>query len=142
MEQIRCTINPDGKIVAGRDRMVDILNKYAGKEVLITVEKFGVKRTKRQLDYYWAAMIRPLEKDLGWEEGKLHEYLKIKHNPVEVNDLITGEAIVIGGSTKDMTAEEMSAYIDQCRMELEEHGFHIDTPEEYYEKIGRNKSRK
>lgn len=124
-----------GKISGGRQTMIDFLAKHEGKEVFITFNPIGEKKTRNQLNYYWAAVIKVVEDDLGWERGSLHEYLKLKFNPVEKVDLVTGEVTIFGGSTKLMSKERMREYIHHCVVHLAEAGIHVPEPEEYFQKL-------
>jgi hypothetical protein len=135
MSQAILYISEEGKIVRGRDRVAEVLAEYSDEEVLLTFEKIGDKITKKQLGFYWAAIIKPIEKELGWEQGTLHEYLKRKHNPKEQIDLVTGEIVIFGGSTQEMSKERMQEYIRDCILELEEFGFEVETPEHYFKRI-------
>jgi hypothetical protein len=123
-----------GKISGGRQTMIDFLVKHEGKDIFVTFDVIGENKTLKQLNYYWAAVIKTVENDLGWERGSLHEYLKLKFNPIEQVDLLTGEVKVFGGSTKLMTKERYREYIHHCIVHLLEAGCHVPEPEEYFQK--------
>lgn len=134
MGQVICHIT-NGKIASGRDYLVELLKEHEGGDVIISVDKFDEHRTRKQLNYYWSAMIKTVEDDLGWQRGSLHEHLKQKFLPIETHDLVTGELRIIGGSTRDLSKQEMRDYIMNCILYLGEAGIHVPEPSEYYKKI-------
>jgi hypothetical protein len=54
----------------------------------------------------------------GWDfsdNEELHEYLKMLYAGKKVLNIVTGEYVVLPGSTRKMDKEQFSAYIDKLK---------------------------
>lgn len=79
------------------------------------------KRTNAQNRYLWKIVYPILRAGLnaeGWDfsdEEELHEYLKMLYAGKKVLNIVTGEYVVLPGSTRKMDTTQFSAYIDKLK---------------------------
>lgn len=98
---------------------------------VVTVDKYVHKRSSQQNRYYWECIVQYLASQHGYSEEEMHEYLKLTFNPKVIYDKLTGQKKVLPGSTKDMTTEQFSEYMERIRREYYlEHGIFIAAPGE------------
>ena len=135
------TTPENGTIKRNRQRIVDALNHFDGKEIRITIERNRNKRSNQQNKYYWACIVeiwRGLFRDewgdiLSPEETheRLKELFGHKNERVIVS---TGEVKYITRSTTTYTTMEFMEYELRCRNEaFEMFGAHIPEPNEELE---------
>jgi hypothetical protein len=79
------------------------------------------KRTNAQNRYLWKIVYPILRAGLnaeGWDfsdDEELHEYLKMLYAGKKVLNVVTGEYVVLPGSTRKMDTAQFSAYIDKLK---------------------------
>lgn len=83
-----------------RDRLTAHLQSLDGARVVVTIGKAETTRTMNQNRYYWSCVVRLLSAHCGYSEGEMHRLLK-QHFGVT--------------STKTLTLEEFSEYVDKVR---------------------------
>lgn len=112
-------VDDDGKLILPqRNAFVKDLAVFKGKDVVITVEKKGKKRSTEQNRYYWGIVI-PLVKqgliDVGYRMTTelTHDFLRDKFCIVEIVNEITGEVITTKGKTSEMSTSQMMDYFAQ-----------------------------
>jgi hypothetical protein len=109
-----------GKLfITERQSMNDRISFIKDCPVTITIEDEKSHKTLKQGGYYWSALVPHtliiLRDICGYSEYKTkedaHEFLKYRHNPL-YKPGVGGEQIRYGGSTRKMTKEEKTRYID------------------------------
>lgn len=87
----------------------------------VEVSRIVGKRTSQQNRYLWKIVYPILRAALnaeGWgfsDNEELHEYLKMLYAGKKVLNVVTGEYVVLPGSTRKMDKEQFSAYIDKLK---------------------------
>jgi hypothetical protein len=113
------------------------LRSREGKRTRITVGAERKHRSNTQLDYYWAAIVRPFAQWCGEMtaagEQAVHESLlrEVMVPMLPQRFLIptpSGEPLQGPGSTKVLTVDEMNEYIAKCRLWIFER-FGFTTPD-------------
>jgi len=116
--------------------MAEIVKKYKGKKLYVTVTEHNPSKLGQKRRQYFAGIVKPGTEKTGYTASQLHNELKLYCNPVEITDRFTGEIKTVGGSTKDFkTPEEWEAYKQACRDLMESLGAKLETEEQYYERI-------
>lgn len=123
----------NGILKRNRNLILDAINSFEGKEILITFEKPKKKRSNPQNAYYWGCLIPLMQlgaKDIWgeiWNIDKSHKFLSNKFVFNESINKITGEITNTHKSTTELTTIEWEIYMMQIRIYLLE-DFYIDAP--------------
>jgi protein tyrosine phosphatase len=126
----------DGRsLELGNDLLPVLLSKINTEKVLVSLQPMRDKATLAQRGYYFGGIVSAFAEEMGMHVEEVHEYLKLKCNPVQYVNPKTGEITIISGSTSKLNKHSYAQYIDRCIMELAEQGFLVLTPEEYFKSI-------
>jgi hypothetical protein len=126
----------ENKILVSNRLLQEVIQKYKGKQVIVSIEEFSPKKSSQKRRGYFASIVAPMRKGLGYESNDImHEVLKKECNPVEAISTTTGEITIIGGSTKKFTPDEWDSYKQRCRDLAESLGYKLMTEAEYYESL-------
>lgn len=91
------------------------LEKWHGKHVTVTVEKFVKSKSNPQLRYYFGPLIRYWCEFTGYEEDEMDVELRKSYFPKRREfSKLTGELVEYIPSLSKATIEEMGAYLDRC----------------------------
>ena len=101
------------------DKLRDLYNKFYDGDILLTIDKYPLKRSLAQNRYYhsvikvyffklWRGVLDGITQDMT------HEMLKRNFLPFEVV-APSGKVIVLYRSTKSLSVKEMSEFIEACR---------------------------
>jgi hypothetical protein len=118
--QVRTSI-VNGKFKRNINTVLDIVNQFNGKEVLITFELPKKKRSNLQNSYYWGLLIpltqNAIKNEWGevWSKDKVHEFYKLHFNYVEKVNESTSEVIRVPKSTTDNTTTQQEELHSQIR---------------------------
>ena len=111
-------LDQQGKVIAGRRRLIQALQSLSGQRVLLTIEKHKRKRTSPQNRYLHGVVFPMLQQrllDLGWKEAVSVECVKdlIKYQflKMETVNEKTGEVITSIRATSSLTTSEMMDFI-------------------------------
>lgn len=103
----------------GREDVKDILNRLLDGTYIVTIEKASPVRTLSQNARLWGYIYPQLLhyiKDAGGESFRsvydLHFYYKNLRETGSFIDPLTGQAVSLPASTRDMTTEQLSLYMD------------------------------
>jgi hypothetical protein len=116
-----------------RNIVLEAINSFEGKEVLISFDKVGKKRSSNQNAYYWGVLIPILQKCFReswgeiWSKEKTHDFCKMQFNFIEKINESTGEIVRIPKSTTENTTtaqEELHLEIRKFILEW----FDIEVP--------------
>lgn len=107
-----------------KDLLTKFLSSHIGETLDIIVRK---KKTSKQRGYYWVLM-EILGKEIGMSRDEVHEVTKFKFLREEVANEKTGEIFERIRSTKELSKNEMAAYIDQIIIWAADQ-LHINLPE-------------
>lgn len=122
----------NGAVSFNDDELKKFLLKNEGKEILVSFDVFGEKKSREQLAFFYAGVIGSLV-DLGWTKREAEIYLKQHCGECEqVPDPMTGEIRLILPSIADMNMKELSVFIDACIKHLGEQGVDVPQPESYW----------
>jgi hypothetical protein len=124
----------NGKIKRNRNLVLEALESFEGKTIILTIEMQTKKRSVEQNRYYWGCLIEIAKKGIqdcwgeSWDSNNTHELL-LDNCPIyrEVTDLKTGEIKSVKKRSQEMTTIEMNLYWEQCIKFLAEN-FYIDCP--------------
>lgn len=125
----------EDKILFSRKLLREVTETFKGKQVIATFEEFNPRKTDQKRRLYFASIVNPMSNETGESKDKMHEDLKLACNPTEAINLRTGEAIMVGGSTKTFNAEKWDSYMSRCRDLAKYLNIRLMTPDEYYESI-------
>jgi len=114
------TVTPDGLHLHNRKRFDKEVQEFAGKEVVVRIEKKRSKRSENQNRYYWGAVIPIVTeglKGVGYRvtEADTHTYLKSRFLIVTLVSELTGEILPTTGSTAQLTTTEFMEYIQEIQ---------------------------
>ena len=100
----------------GRQRAMDVLSTLSlDKPWSVVIEPYRKKRTTSQNALMWAwldQVAQLVHDDTGTDKDDVHEFFKLKFLPVKTI-VISGETKHIPGSTKELSAADMAAYMDK-----------------------------
>ena len=125
----------EDKILFSQKLLREVVETFKGKQVIVTIEEFAPKKSAQKRRLYFASIVNPMRKEVGHSKDDMHNDLKLACNPVEAVNLRTGEATMVGGSTKGFNAEQWDSYMDRCRKLAKHINIKLMTPDEYYESI-------
>ena len=136
-------LDQQGKVIAGRRRLIQALQSLSGQRVLLTIEKYKRKRTSSQNRYLHGVVFPMLQQrllDLGWKEAVSIEWVKdlIKYQflKMETVNEKTGEVITSIRATSSLTTSEMMDFIaDIQQWSAETLGLYIPDPNEQIQLI-------
>jgi hypothetical protein len=123
----------NGLLKRNRTLIIDTINSFEGKEILITFEKPKNKRSNQQNNYLWAVLYpitqQAIKNEWGevWNIEKVHEFYKIQFNVIEKVNEDTGQVIKLPKSTTENTTTQQEEYHLQIREFLQE-WFNITAP--------------
>jgi hypothetical protein len=106
--QIQTSVN-SGRFKRNRNIVLDAINSFEGKDLLITFEKVGKKRSNNQNAYYWGVLIPILQSCIKnswgeiWSKEKTHDFCKMQFNFIERINESTGEILRVPKSTTENT---------------------------------------
>ncbi len=89
------------------------LARLEGRRVKVSVGRVQPGRSLSQNSYRWAVVYGTLSEWSGHEPDELHEFCKGKFLSSEQKRLPNGEVMVHPPSTKGLTVEEFSKYVDE-----------------------------
>ena len=82
----------NGKLeFTNRQRFIQILKNYEGKEVMVSVEKWVDKRTIPQNKFYWL-YLEIISNETGHDPNELHDFFKVRFLPPRFKNLFGQEA--------------------------------------------------
>jgi hypothetical protein len=99
----------NGRFKRNRNIVLEAINTFEGKEVLISFDKVGKKRSNNQNAYYWGVLIPILQKCFRenwgeiWSKEKTHDFCKMQFNFIEKINESTGEIVRVPKSTTENT---------------------------------------
>jgi len=123
----------NGLLKRNRTLIIDTINSFEGKEILITFEKPKNKRSNQQNNYLWSVLYpitqQAIKNEWGevWNIEKVHEFYKIQFNVIEKVNEDTGQIIKLPKSTTENTTTQQEEYHLQIREFLQE-WFNITAP--------------
>lgn len=105
-------------------KLIELLNKFNGQEVLITIEKYPLRRSEALSRYYYGVVVETwmkLFKELADEKEKMlhnkestHYWLTKQYSPVERRNPMTGEIETVGALQRKMTNDQLQDHIAKC----------------------------
>src|SRR5574343_920409 len=87
-----------------------------GYQVWVTVTRQQHLRSMSQSRYYWGVVCRDVADYVGESREDTHQLLKAMHLPKRTVELLEGQKLEMPGTTTTLTVEEMSEYIERCRV--------------------------
>lgn len=118
--QIRTSVT-NGKLTRNRNLILDAINLYEGKDLLITFEKIKKKRSNQQNAYYWGIVIVIIKSALkstgnNLSENDVHDLLRLKFlkETIAIKEE-TGEVIERVKSTTELTTSQFMDYIAEIQ---------------------------
>ncbi|MDD5006634.1 MAG: hypothetical protein PHS33_09075 [Candidatus Omnitrophica bacterium] len=128
-------------ILVSEKLLREAIEKYKGKQVIISIDEFNPKKSSQKRKQYFAGIVEPMRQFLGYEsKDALHEELKLACNPVTKVNLQTGEEVEVGGSTKKFSPDQWEEYKTRCRRLARRLGIKLLTESEYYNRISNSES--
>ena len=115
-------VDDSGKLfISYRARFDNQIKLFSGRRVKLSVEPVYRKRSSEQNAYYWGVIVNECAEGYFETTGETltkeaaHELLKYKCNCREIVNEQTGEVLIIGQSTAQMTTVQMMEYWSRCR---------------------------
>jgi hypothetical protein len=111
----------NGLFKRNRNLVLNAIKSFEGKNVLITFNKAGKKRSNSQNAYYWGVLIPIMQKCISeswgeiWDKEKTHFFFKMHFNTVEKVNESTGEVVNVPKSTTENTTTAQEYYHTQIR---------------------------
>lgn len=106
--QIQTSVN-SGRFKRNRNIVLDAINSFEGKDLLITFEKVYKKRSNNQNAYYFGVLIPILQNCFRehwgeiWTKENAHDFCKMQFNFIERINESTGEIVRVPKSTTENT---------------------------------------
>ena len=130
--QIRTSVT-NGKLTRNRNLILEAINSYEGKELLITFEKPKKQRSNNQNAYYFGVILSILQNCIKeswgevWSKEKAHDFCKLQFNFIERVNESTGEVVKVPKSTTENTTTAQEEYHAEIRNFIKE-WFNVDVP--------------
>ena len=93
-----------------------LLARHNGREVLVSVVRQQHIRTLPQNRYYHGVVVDMIAGYIGESREETHELLKQQFLPCRHVELLDGKNIQMPGSTRLLTIEQFTAYIEQVKV--------------------------
>ena len=107
------------------------LEKWHGKHVTVTVERFVKSKSNPQLRFYFGVVVPLWAESAGYEEDEMDIELRKAYLPARREfAALTGELVEYIPGLSKLTVEEMSRYLDRVIREAALAGIRLPTPEE------------
>ena len=123
----------NGRFKRNRNIVLDAINSFEGKDLLITFEKLIKKRSNNQNAYYWGVLIPILQNCFRehwgeiWSKKKTHDFCKMQFNFIEKVNESTGEIVRVPKSTTENTTTAQEELHSEIRKFIFE-WFDINVP--------------
>lgn len=130
--QIKTSVT-NGKLTRNRNLILDSINSYEGKDLLITFEKPKKQRSNNQNAYYFGVILSILQNCIKeswgevWSKEKAHDFCKLQFNFIERVNESTGEVVKVPKSTTENTTTAQEEYQAEIRNFIKE-WFNVDVP--------------
>jgi hypothetical protein len=130
--QIQTSVN-SGRFKRNRNIVLEAINSFEGKDLLITFEKVGKKRSNNQNAYYWGVLIPILQSCIKnswgeiWSKEKSHDFCKMQFNFIERINEKTGEILRVPKSTTENTTSSQEELHSEIRNFISE-WFFVNVP--------------
>lgn len=110
----------NGTIKRNRKLFVDILKRFEGKEIKLTIQMNFRKRTNQENAYYWGCIIPIMQTcyyQAGylWDKDRTHEALRFRFLKTERVNKLTGEMFEDILSTTELSTVDAEYYYQQIR---------------------------
>ena len=119
--QFQGEVSESGKLtIFKRNSFLNELHLFAGKKVILTVEKKKRKRSLDQNAYYWGVVVPEVKRgyyDVGYiySESETHDELKKMFIVKEKVNFKTGEIKEVIGSSTELSTTEFLEFIAQIQ---------------------------
>lgn len=137
MNQLIAT-NKNGELTFSKTQECEILSKIGEGKILLTFEKWIGKPTRNQLGYFFAAIVhdKAVCEHFGYTPDEMYSKL-IYHCGME--EFVDRDGVVeyLPLTVSQRNKMQMMALIDKVIKFLAEEGIHIETPDEYFEKLAK-----
>lgn len=135
MQKITIKTNVDNGILKrNRNLIIDAINSFEGKDVLITLEKPKKKRSNPQNAFYYGVVIPIVQnalRDAGYvmTNEATHDLIKLKFlKEVILTNEETGEVVERVKSTTELSTSQFMDFVAEIRQFTNEY-FGVDIPE-------------
>ena len=91
------------------------VSRHKGRSVWVSVVRQSQARTMPQNKYYWSVIVSEIAGYCGEDRDSIHEYLKAKFLGVRNVELLDGQRLELPPTTRTLTVEQMTEYIEQVR---------------------------
>ena len=119
------------KLIYDVDEMQQIIYCFPeNRKVQITFELASERKTKEQLGYWFAGIVKGAAKHFGWEEDQMYEWLISSANKKPVVDKFTGEISYIAFGLSHCDKGELINVIEKAIQALAEQGYIVPMPNE------------
>ncbi len=129
--EIRARIDKDGNIELSA-RSGAAIRENKGKDIVITLAK--KKRSSKQNNYYWGAILPTISGHTGHTVAELHEAFKKLFLPRRLIS-VNGKQVYLTGSTTKLTTGGMTEYVMRISAEAANMGVVLPDPDDYYNDI-------
>lgn len=92
------------------------VSRHRGRQVWVTVVRQQHNRTMPQNRYYFGVVVDLIAGYIGEGRDETHELLKAKFLPARDVELLDGQRLTMPPSTRNLTVEEFTAYIERVRV--------------------------
>lgn len=110
--QLQARITQQGALVMNNQNMKiyqSLMRRWAGKEIILTIEEKKNRRSLRQNAYYWGVVIPLIAEYTGYSENDIHDLLKTMFLKKYI--VLNGKEKTIIRSTSELTTAEFAEYL-------------------------------
>lgn len=130
--EIRTNVD-GGKFKRNLPLILDAIREFEGKEIILSIQRAGKKRSNPQNAYYWGVIILLSSKIISeswgevWTSERTHEFFKAHFLFDEKYNDETGQIVKIPKSTTENTTTQQEEYHENIRQFIFE-WFNINLP--------------
>ena len=111
------TVSDKGEVVfADSQAWRAAVARHKGRSVFVTIARQQHNRTMPQNRYYHGVVVDMIAGYIGESRDETHALLKQKFLPTREVELLDGQKLTMPGSTRLLTVEQMTAYIEVIRV--------------------------
>lgn len=107
---------------AQRSQLRAFIESQRGKRLKITVAEYQPTRSLEANAFYWAAVVTPLARKLGYTPKEMHEVLLAEVNGTKVIEFNGHRREVPRRRSRDMNVQEFTDYVTHCQRIAAEYG--------------------
>ena len=117
----------DGRLLVKSETLDAVAKTFGDCELSVFFDKKSENKNRKQIGFYFAAIVKGAADYFGWSPDDMHSHLKEVCNKKELVDK-NGEVSYIGASTRPLSKREYAEFVNRCIVYLADKGYDCGEP--------------